>query len=116
MVRSRSKMLVALGALVWTFPLGAQALTGAVTGPVIDSTSQQPVARANVVLEGTPRGTVTRSDGSFTLAGVPAGTQGVRVNRIGYTAQAREVAVTAGGTVTVQFALAPAATQLHLEA
>jgi iron complex outermembrane receptor protein len=105
-------MLLVLGALMWTVPLGAQAPTGAVSGRVVDSTSQQPVASANVMLEGTQRGTVTRNDGSFTLAGVPTGAQRVRVNRIGYVAQSREVAVTAGGTVTVQFALAPAATQL----
>src|SRR5688572_22606839 len=92
--------------------LGAQAPTGTVSGRVVDSTAQQPVANVNVVIEGTTRGTVTRGDGTFVLTAVPAGTHRLRAARIGYLADTRAVTVTAGATATVQFAILPAATTL----
>jgi iron complex outermembrane receptor protein len=116
MARSRYILPALVGVLVWAARLGAQpptaGPTGTITGRVVDSTSQQPVISANVVVEGTGRGTVTRNDGGFTIAGVSAGTHRVRVSRIGYSPFAREVDVPAGGTVNVQFAILTAATQL----
>ena len=61
--------------------LGAQQPTGTITGQVIDSATRQPIAGANVVVEGTRLGTITRDDGTFTIAGVPAGTHRVRARR-----------------------------------
>ena len=91
---------------------GAQAPPGTITGRVVDSASQQPVVNVNVVVDGTARGATTRSDGSFLLAAIPAGTYRVRATRIGYVAQTLVVAVSAGAAATVQFRLAPAATTL----
>jgi TonB-dependent starch-binding outer membrane protein SusC len=90
----------------------AQTPTGSITGRVVDSTSQQPIANVSVVIDGTGRGTVTRSDGGFLLAAIPAGSYRVRAARIGFVAQTREVMVTAGAPSTVQFRLVAAATTL----
>jgi TonB-linked SusC/RagA family outer membrane protein len=96
-----------VGCLLIAVRLGAQApTTGAITGRVVDSTSQQPVPGVNVLIEGTQRGGQTRDDGTFTIGGVPAGTHRVRAARIGYAPQLRDVTVTPGTTVSVQFSLA----------
>ena len=91
---------------------GAQAPPGSITGRVVDSTSQQPIVNVNVAVDGTSRGAITRSDGSFLLAAIPAGTYRVRATRIGYVSQTLVVAVSAGAPSTVQFRLAVAATTL----
>lgn len=44
-----------------------------------------PVAEARVSVQGTTASTATNADGTFTLTGVPAGTQAVLVRRVGYT-------------------------------
>jgi len=84
---------------------GGGTTTGTITGRVVDSTSQQPVPNVNVFVMGVQRGIVSRDDGSFTLSGIPAGTYGVRVSRIGYRPQRIDVSVTAGGTATANFTI-----------
>ena len=79
-------------------PLGAQQPTGTITGQVIDSATRQPLAGVNVVVEGTRLGAVTRDDGSFTIAGVPAGTHTLRARRIGYGSVPVVISVSDGAT------------------
>ncbi len=95
-------------ALLWTVPAQAQG-SGTVSGKVIDSTSQAPIASAAVVIVGTTRGTLTRADGGYTLTGVPAGTPTVRITRIGYAAVQQQVPMSAGGTATLNVSLKPVA-------
>jgi len=85
--------------------LGAQEPRGTITGQVIDSATLQPLPGVNVLVEGTRLGTITRDDGTFTIAGVPAGTHTVRARRIGYGAVPIVVNVASGSTVSVTFAL-----------
>lgn len=85
---------------------------GTITGKVVDSTSKTGLPSATVQIVGTARGTLSRNDGGFTLTDVPAGTQRVRVARIGYAPQQRDVMVTAGATVTVEFGLTEVAANL----
>jgi iron complex outermembrane receptor protein len=92
---------------------GAQEATGTISGRVVDSTSQQPLAGVTVRISGTQRGALTQADGAFILPGVPAGPQPIQANRIGYAAQQQQVTVTAGGTATVQFRLRPVAASLN---
>src|SRR6059036_1749195 len=99
--------------LFWAVPLGAQETTGAVTGKVVDATTQQPLANVEVAIAGNPNRELTRTDGSFTLNGVPAGAQRLRASRIGYGSQIQEITVTPGGTTTAQISLAPAAAILE---
>src|SRR5438046_687762 len=102
-----------IAGLFWAVPLGAQETTGAVTGKVVDATTQQPLANVEVAIAGTPYRELSRSDGSFTLNGVPAGAYRLRASRIGYGSQIQQITVTPGGTTTAQITLAPAAAILE---
>jgi iron complex outermembrane receptor protein len=108
----RGLLGASIGGLLSAVPVIAQAQTGTISGRVVDSTSQQPLSSVTVRVDGTPLGTQTRDDGTFTIAGVPTGAQTVRVNRIGFAAQARPVTVAAGATVNAVFQLRVLATQL----
>ena len=111
-VLARSVVTALAGGVAWSAQAGAQVGTGTVNGRVVDSTSQQPLAGVTVRITGTQRGTQTREDGAFTLPGVPAGTQPLQANRIGYGAGVQQVTVTEGATTTVEFRLGTVATQL----
>jgi TonB-dependent starch-binding outer membrane protein SusC len=103
---------VLVGGLLCAAPLGAQEAPGTITGRVIDSTSQQPLSGVRILVARTDRSTLSAEDGTFQLTDVPAGIQQVRASRIGYALQQREVVVTAGATVSVEFALNPHALML----
>ncbi len=102
-----------VGCLLWAVPLGAQESTGAVTGKVIDGTTQQPLPNVEVAVVGTPHRQLTKPDGAFLLSGVPAGVHRLRASRIGYGSQVQDVTVTAGQAVTVPLTLVPAAAILE---
>ena len=112
MAVTRSALAVMLGAILVASPLAAQNATGIVTGRVVDSASRQPLSAVSVRVVGTTNGALTRMDGSFTISLVGAGTHQVRASRIGFSAQTRTVTVQAGGTVTVEIAMAPQAAVL----
>src|SRR5688572_25698532 len=101
-------VLAVAAGLLSTAQLGAQGSVGSITGRVVDSTSQQPIGSVTVRIDGTARGTVTRDDGTFMIAGVPVGPARVRAARIGYAPVIQEVTVVAGAPVTANFTLAPA--------
>lgn len=108
----RSLFPVLAGVLLSAAQLGAQEATGNIRGTVVDSASKQPLTNVSVTVEGTARRTITRADGSFDLSAVPAGTQSVRVRRIGFGTHTQNVTVPPGGTVTVEFGLVPQAAVL----
>ena len=112
MVVTRCLLGALIGAVCSAGQLLAQGATGSISGRVVDSTSQQPLASVTVQLEGTQRGTITRNDGGFAITDVPAGPHRVRIARIGYRPLTRDVVVTAGAATTVQAALAPVAANL----
>ena len=101
----RGLMAAAVGGLIMANPLQAQGARGTISGRVIDSTSQLPMQSVTVTIEGTQRGAITRVDGGFQLTDLPAGTARLRVTRIGYTPQVRDVAVVPGQTANVRFTL-----------
>jgi hypothetical protein len=67
--------------LFWSCSLFAQ---GRIVGYVVDATSNQPIAKANVFLENTRHGAVTDENGYFKIEPVPAGTYNLVVNILGY--------------------------------
>lgn len=104
------------GILLWTAPASAQVAPtalGTITGRVVDSASQAPLPSVTVRIEGTTLGALTRADGEFVLAGVPAGTQRLRAARIGFKPQIQPVTVTAGGTANIVFVLGATAASLE---
>jgi TonB-linked SusC/RagA family outer membrane protein len=107
-VVSRLTLALVAGLLLLSAPVGAQnpvPPTGTITGRVLDAGSQQPVADVSVFVEGTRRGAVSGPDGTFTIGGVPSGSQTVRARRIGFGAPIQVVVVPNGGSVAVIFAL-----------
>jgi hypothetical protein len=63
--------------------LMAGAQTNVLTGTIRDSANGKPLAGVSVFLNGTSKGTVTRTDGSFALA-IPPGRYELIVSAIGY--------------------------------
>lgn len=86
--------------------------TGDITGIVVDAATRRPLSAANVLIDGTKRGTVTGDDGRYALRGVPAGTYEVRATRIGYGSRSEAVPVVAGEVATFTVALPAQAVQL----
>src|SRR6266516_4247955 len=76
-------------ALTWTAPppLAAQRPTGTIRGRVTDNSTQ------------------TRDDGRFTIGGIAAGSDLLRVKMIGYVQINQPVMITAGDTSVVDLAL-----------
>ncbi len=100
---------------LWTFMvLAAMALgtvsaaaqaTGTVTGVVTDGISGEPIAGAQVSIPGTTIGQLANNVGRYVLLNVPAGTQTIRAEFIGFGTQTLEVNVPAGGSVVADFEL-----------
>jgi Ca-activated chloride channel family protein len=79
---------------------------GTVTGIVVDSTAQRPLAYVNVILVGTSYGAMTGADGRYRIERVPAGTYTVKAMMMGYKAlERKDVEVTAGAEVRADFKL-----------
>ena len=104
---------VLFSSLVWVAQLGAQDSTGAVTGKVVDATTQQALPSVEVAIAGSPHRMLTHVDGSFLLSGIPAGIHRLRATRIGYSPQLQDVTITPGGTVTANITLTQAAAILE---
>jgi len=103
------RLILALAVgLIWPTLSSAQnpvPPTGTITGRVVEAGTQAPVADVSVFVDGTRRGAVSGADGTFTIGGVPAGSQTVRARRIGFAAPVQIVAVPNGGSVSVVFSL-----------
>ena len=81
-----------------------EAQTGIITGRVTDGANNQPLAGVQIRLGTTLQGAVTREDGTYRLQATP-GTYEMRAARIGYATRLESVTITAGETVTRDFAL-----------
>src|ERR1043165_2426371 len=81
--------------------LSATALQSQATGTIrgtVTGAAQQPVNNAQVGVVDGRAGARTNAAGVFTIVGVPAGTQTLRVQMIGYAAATKQVTVVAGQT------------------
>ena len=108
----RGLMAAAVCGLFLANPLQAQGARGSISGRVVDSTSQLPMQSVTVTIEGTQRGAITRIDGGFLLNDLPAGATRLRVTRIGYTPQIKEVVLLPGQIVNVRFVMQAVAANL----
>ena len=88
----------------------------AIVGQVTDSSAQQPIAGAEVVIVGaggaTVHGARTDAAGRYVLTNLSPGDQIVRVRFVGYAPKERTVAVRDGITTTADFSLSPRSLQL----
>ena len=94
------------------FATAAAQATGTISGRITDLENGQPIVAAQVTISGTPSGRATGDDGRYVITGVTAGTATVTVRRIGYLQLTRAVTVSAGGTVTLDLALAKSSVSL----
>jgi outer membrane receptor protein involved in Fe transport len=81
--------------------------TGTLTG-VVKSAKGEGLSFANVVILGTNMGSMTNSNGKYTVKNLPVGQYTVKVSYLGYDAQERTFQVNAGRTVTLNFELSEA--------
>lgn len=99
------KIRTYLFALLMVFlPIGLVA-QATVTGSVTDAETGEPLAGANVLVEGTDLGAAADVNGAFTIQNVPAGMQTVTASVIGYDVSSKSVNVPSSGTVEVDFSL-----------
>ena len=117
-MRKRARLLWHLlpGCLLLVAETAAAQSRTAITGQVTDSSAQQPIAGAEVVIVGaggaTLHGARTDAAGRYVLSNLTAGDVLVRVRFVGYAPKERTIAVREGVTTTADFALTPRSLQL----
>jgi TonB-linked SusC/RagA family outer membrane protein len=110
---AKFRWLFALALAIATLPTTLLAQErGTITGRVTDENGQ-PLAGAQVAVQGTELRAVTNAQGQYRLVNVPAGSRTLRVGQIGREAAERTVTVAAGETATANFALPAAALALE---
>jgi TonB-linked SusC/RagA family outer membrane protein len=94
----------------------AHAQTGRITGLVTDTASGRPIAGVDIAVIGegnrAQSGVRTDAAGKYTIGTAPAGVVELRVRMFGYAPNDRKITVTAGQTVTADFALSQRSIQL----
>lgn len=97
------RFLSSLALALVAFPTVAAAQgLGSVRGRVTDAGTAAPLAEVRVAVEGTNIATQTRSDGTYSLTGVPAGTRTLTARRIGYAPTSVQVNVADGIAAVTQ--------------
>ncbi len=99
---------IAVAILVALIPMLVSAqsskIAGKIRGQVVNKDSGEPLIGANVIIDGTERGTTTNQDGRFVIPNVPAGTYDVKATYIGFAPMVvKDVTVYAGQSITVNF-------------
>jgi len=101
-MRNLIKIIVVLNCAAWLF-----AQNGSISGTVSDANGN-PLAGANVSVEGTSMGAATTTSGAYSISGVPAGSYTVTASYIGYESSNQSVDVSAG-SAQADFSLATSA-------
>jgi outer membrane cobalamin receptor len=110
MLPSRSSPLAVVLVVVAALGLGpvpAAAQDASIRGYVRDATTGETLLQANVVVNGTTRGTATNNAGYYTLRGLSPGTYTVVFSYIGYQTRSDTVTLAAGEERRLDVALAP---------
>ena len=105
-------IVVSLGIATISPPLHAQQ-TGSIRGRVVVEGVNRPLGAVQVSVVGTQIGAQTNDNGEYRLNNVPPGPRQVRIQRIGFAAATSPVTVTAGATVTLDFAMREAPVSLE---
>ena len=92
--RHRRRFAVAAAAALFAVATRVEAQQGRIAVRVTDAATQQPVAQAQVQIVGTTLGGLTGADGRAVIRGIAPATHQVRVLRVGYAEQKKQVTVT----------------------
>jgi iron complex outermembrane recepter protein len=106
----KGTLLLALSA--WTAAAQAQQAAGRVVGKVTSSEGGAAVLGATIQLVGTPFGTITKGDGTYSIALRP-GAYTLRIRQIGFTSQTQAITIVSGQTLTRDAVLERSATNLE---
>ncbi|MCX6831283.1 MAG: von Willebrand factor type A domain-containing protein [candidate division Zixibacteria bacterium] len=88
-------------------PLESKPL-GAISGRVADASTGNPLARASLQVVGTTMGSMTNTDGKYTIKNVVPGSYTLKASVVGYVPQEiAALSVTAGNTTQQDFQLVP---------
>ncbi len=79
----------------------------ALSGTVLDATTDEPLPGVNVFLANTMLGSATTDDGAFEIRAVPAGTYDLVVSMIGYETQRRRLVISGPLRHPLMFRLQP---------
>ena len=72
--------------------IAAQATSGTITGTILATGSETPIASAQIAAQGTGRLTLSDANGRFRLTGLPAGDVTLEIRRVGYKPVTQRVA------------------------
>ena len=88
------------------------AQTGSIRGRVVSKTDGQALVGANILLEGTLRGTSTDANGDFVFSNIPEGSYSLAFSLVGYQRETEPIIVVGDGkTLAVTVELTPVAIQ-----
>lgn len=102
----RSTVSAALAILAFLVPAPLLAQAGGVEGVVTHAESGEAISGVELRVVDEEIATLSGSDGSFRLRGVPSGRHTLRASSVGYATVEREIRVPAGQTIRVQVELA----------
>jgi vitamin B12 transporter len=85
------RQCISIGFLV--VPAAWALSTYTVTGFVLDRQTGNPVPDANIILSGTPMGTVSLDHGQYTLRSIPGGEYELKVDVVGFAAETKRCTV-----------------------
>ena len=116
-IRASTIRLAAPLALLLIATVSSYAQKATITGKVTDAETKKPIVAATVKVVGTYYGALTKTDGTYQIRGVDAGSSyTVEVALIGYAkVQRTGIRVTAGQTLTLDFELSESALTLGRE-
>ncbi len=99
------RFAVPLMLVLATFSVAEAQATGSIAGSVVEESSGQPIAGAQVHIPALNQGMLTNDAGRYLIVNVPAGEHTIRVQIIGYGSAEQKVTVVAGQTANVVFRL-----------
>jgi TonB-dependent receptor len=85
----------------------AFAQSGTIRGKVFDEASNNPLAGANIIIEGTTLGAATDLNGNFVIRSIPAGQMTIVISYIGYERISADITVNANRVTEQNFSLSP---------
>lgn len=112
MLKGYKKLSLIKISLLFLFYLNnVSAQTATIRGMVIDSTTQEILPGANILLLGTSIGTASDKDGKFTIRSIPPATYKVRTTYVGYKENEFNIEFKAGRITEVVIKLTPASVE-----
>ncbi|HUP20540.1 MAG TPA: TonB-dependent receptor [Gemmatimonadota bacterium] len=96
---------IAAIALLLSGTPAAHAQSGRIIGTVVDAESNGPIANVQITVQGTGLGAVSGQRGTYSIGNVPAGSQTLVFDILGYETLRRDVTVAAGQIASADAAL-----------